>query len=260
MDLDLKGKVAVISGASEGIGLACAERLVDHGASVAICARTAANVAAAEKELEARAAKTGKGGHALGVVADFAKGEDIDRFVDQAAKKLGGVDIAVNCAGGSNASPFLELKDEDVLAGWGLKALGAIRLTRAVTPIMESRGGGAVVILGGGHDTPRAERVTAWTTNAALRSFVTAVSADLAKRGVTVNLVSPGLVATKRAILDMEQRAKLEGKTLEQVTKELNAQRPSGHMTTADELADLVVFLGARKVINLTGQEFQFAF
>ena len=255
MVFDFKGKVGMVTGASQGIGLACAQAFVQGGASVAICARTASDVEAAARDLEELADKVGAGGHALGVVVDMSTAEGVQLFVDQTVGRFGGIDMLVNSAGGSRSAPFLELPDQYLQEGWDLKLLGGIRITRAAAPVMEKRGGGSVVLLSGGSSGPAPGRVPAWTTNGAQRSFVSAVAEELAGRGISINLVMPGLVQTRRYTLEIERRASERGLSVEQVLQERNASVPTGHLTQPEEIAELIAFLCARRVVNLTGHE-----
>ncbi|MSQ28353.1 MAG: SDR family oxidoreductase [Dehalococcoidia bacterium] len=261
MIYDFKGKVAIITGASQGIGLGCAEAFVRGGADVAICARTPANIESATQQLEALAQSSGSGSRVLGVVADLSTAEGVDGFVKQSAERFGGIDIMVNSAGGSRSAPFLELPDEYLTEAWNLKLLGGIRITRAVVPHMEKRpNGGAIILLTGGSSGHNPQRVPAWSTNGAQRSWVSAVAGDLAARNVTINLLMPGLVATRRYTIEIERRAKESGVSYEEALQKQVANVPTKHVTTPEEIAELVAFLCTRPVINLTGHEIYCAY
>jgi 3-oxoacyl-[acyl-carrier protein] reductase len=253
---DFSGKVAVITGGSSGIGLAAARAFVRAGASVAIAARTEVNVENATKELQAIVKESGSNGGAIGVVADMSKAEGFQKLVDEAVKAFGGIDIAMSNAGGSGSGPFLELTDEMLMGGIGLKLLGAVRLTQAVAPIMESRGGGAVVCIGAtaGKD-PKPTRIPAATTNTAMRTFVKAAALDLAPRGISINIIQPGLVRTQRQRFIAEYAAEQRKISVDEVMKEQEAASPTGRVTEPEEVADLTLFLSSRSVFNLTGAE-----
>jgi NAD(P)-dependent dehydrogenase (short-subunit alcohol dehydrogenase family) len=165
------------------------------------------------------------------------------------------MDILVNSAGGSQPAPFLELTDEQLVGGWTLKLLSAIRLTRAVVPIMEARGGGSVVSIGGGTANFSPDRVTAATTISAMRGFTKAVAPDLAKRGISVNIIHPGSVSTGRQRMLAGYTAGRRGVSVEQVIEEQAAAVPTGHVTTPEEVADLALFRTSRSIFNLTGAE-----
>ena len=137
-----------------------------------------------------------------------------------------------------------------------MKLLGAVRLSQAVTPIMEARGGGAIVCIGAtaGKD-PQPARIPAATTNTAMRSFVKAAALDLAPRGISINIIQPGLVRTQRQRFIAEYAAEQRKVPVDQVMKEQAASSPTGRVTEPDEVADLTLFLSSRSVFNLTGAE-----
>ena len=126
---DFSGKVAMVTGASQGIGFACAEHFIRGGANVAIAARTPENIASAIKALEALAQQGGKGNAVLGVTVDLSTAEGSQAFVQQTVDRFGGVDVMVNSAGGSRSAHFLEMPDQYLIDGWTLKLLGGIRMT-----------------------------------------------------------------------------------------------------------------------------------
>src|SRR5687767_1777826 len=132
MELGLKGKVAVVTGGTEGIGKATALQLAQEGASVAICARTQK----ALDEVGAQLQKTGS--QSLAVQADMSKAQDIERFMKAVVDKFGRIDILVNNAGTSKRGAFLELTDAEWEADIELKVLGAIRCTRLAVPDRKS--------------------------------------------------------------------------------------------------------------------------
>src|SRR5690606_19189193 len=140
LDLGLEGKVALITGGSDGLRRAAAARLAAEGARVAICARRGPPLA--KEAQEPRAAPRGE---VLPVTADVSRADDCRRFVDEAVRAFGGVDILLNNAGTSAAHGLEEVDDDAWQADIDLKLMAAVRLCRAVIPLMRSRGGGAVV-------------------------------------------------------------------------------------------------------------------
>jgi NAD(P)-dependent dehydrogenase (short-subunit alcohol dehydrogenase family) len=147
LDLGLKGKVALITGGSDGLGRAAAARLLAEGARVAICARRAPHLQAVAAGL-----REATGGEVQAVVADVSRAEDCQRFVEAAVQGFGGIDILINNAGTSAASGLEEGDDAAWQVDIDLKLMAAVRLCRAVIPIMRARGGGAIVnttIVGG---------------------------------------------------------------------------------------------------------------
>ncbi len=256
MDYDFSGKIAVISGGSRGIGFTAARRFAAAGASVAFAGRRETSVAAAVGGLDPLAAKTGAGGAILGVAVDLSDGAGVDEFVARTIDRFGGVDVLVNSVGDSSYGSFLDVTDEMVVSSWTIKVLTAVRLTRALVPAMERRGGGAIVnVSGGAGREPQPAGIPAALANAGIRVFSKGGAADLARRGIAVNSISPGLVNTDRHTDRARQAAERRGVPIEEVLRELDAATPTGHVTTPEEVAELVLFLASRRVYNLTGAE-----
>lgn len=256
MDYGFANKIAVVSGGSRGIGRAVTRRLVQEGASVAFAGRTQESVNRATEELSDLIEEIGPGGSIVGIAADLSTAAGVHELVDTAVDVLGGVDILVNNVGDSAYGPLLELKDEAIIAAWELKALGAIRLTRALIPVLEQRGGGAIVnISGGSGRTPSADSLPSALANVSVRLFTRAMAEDLARRGISINCITPGTVNTDRHTARAEQQARAQNLTVEQVIRDLDQRSPTGHVTSAEEVAELVMFLASRRVYNLTGAE-----
>jgi NAD(P)-dependent dehydrogenase (short-subunit alcohol dehydrogenase family) len=256
VDYGLEHKVAVISGGSRGIGLATAREFIKSGASVAIAGHTEANVGAAVKELQELAYDLGNGAKAIGVVVDLGQAEGVKQFAGQAIEEFGGADILVNNVGDSGYGPLLDLKDETIIDAWSLKALGAIRLTRALLPSMQARGWGSIVnISGGAGRSPSPDAIPAAIANSSVRVFTKAMAGDFAKQGIAINCITPGSVATDRHMNRAHQRSQATGASIEQILQEQDASSPTGHVTTPEEVAELILFLASRRVYNLTGAE-----
>jgi NAD(P)-dependent dehydrogenase (short-subunit alcohol dehydrogenase family) len=253
---DFAGKVVLVSGGSRGIGRAAAQAFAHRGASVAIAGRTAANVTRTALELDEIACHACAGGGILGVTCDLMEAAGVEAFVERSVERFGGVDVLVNNVGASGYGPLLEVTDEMLVSAWRVKLLAAIRLTRAVVPIMETRGGGSIVNLSGGSGRePQSDGIVAGTTNAGVRAFTKAVAADLARRGIGINSICPGLVRTDRHLARARARAEATGTPVAAVLAEWDAQVPTGRVTDPDEVADLILFLAARRIPNLVGAE-----
>ena len=140
MDLELKGKIALVTGASKGIGRAIARGLAREGARVALVARDKAALEEAAGEL-----KTRHGTETLVVPANLAQRADVERVVATTHQALGRIDILVNNAGAIRGGDFLRIPDEQWTGDWDLKLLGYIRMARAVFPLMKGQGGGRIV-------------------------------------------------------------------------------------------------------------------
>ncbi|HZT06431.1 MAG TPA: SDR family oxidoreductase [Chloroflexota bacterium] len=256
MTFQLDGKIAVISGGSRGIGLATGRLLVGHGASVAFAGRHDDTVERAVADLQQAAAAQGHDSRVLGIAVDLTAPGGVETVVERTLATFGGADILVNGVGDSSYGPFTEITDEMVVSSWTIKVLTALRLTRAIVPIMERRGGGAIVnISGGAGRDPQPGGVPAAIANAGLRVFSKGGASDLARRGIAMNTISLGVVATDRHLARARAAATRTGKSVEEVLQEWDRETPTGRVTAPEEVAELIVFLASRRVLNLVGAE-----
>jgi NAD(P)-dependent dehydrogenase (short-subunit alcohol dehydrogenase family) len=240
MDLKLRGKVAVITGGSVGIGLAVAEGLAEEGVYVALCARDAARVAGAAEQIGARF-----GVQAIGVQADVSKAEDITRFVAEVERVYGGADILINNAGTGSEETIMEAPDEKWQYYWDLHVMAAVRLSRDLARTMRARGGG--VILNNSSicaAQPLGYEPIYNTTKAALSMFSKCLANEMIQYNIRVNTVNPGLILTP----DWQKTAKLltagKEQTWEQYLENIAKENtPIGRFATPEELANFFVFL-----------------
>jgi NAD(P)-dependent dehydrogenase (short-subunit alcohol dehydrogenase family) len=188
----LDGKVAIVTGASRGIGHAIAKRLASDGASVVLCARDRELLNQTAREIESS-------GRAAFVVAQDLRLPDAgQRVIDSAAARFGAIDILINNAGATRRGEFESLTEDDWTDGFALKLFGAVRLARAAWPYLKQRSGSLINIAGSGGRTPGPQFTIGGSVNAALLSFTKAL-ADIGLRdGVQVNAVNPGPVRTAR--------------------------------------------------------------
>jgi 3-oxoacyl-[acyl-carrier protein] reductase len=162
----------------------------------------------------------------------------------------------VNSAGNSPYAEFLTITDDQAVGAWTLKTMTAVRLTRLLAPIMEARGGGAIVNMGGGSGRePTATSLPASLANAGMRVFTKSGAAELARRGIAINSISPGYVHTDRHVNRARAAAQQRGISIEEVLREWAAVIPTGRTTSAEETAELILFLASRRVPNLVGAE-----
>jgi NAD(P)-dependent dehydrogenase (short-subunit alcohol dehydrogenase family) len=245
----LAGKVAVISGASRGIGRAIAGRFVEEGARVVIAARN-------EEALDRAVTELNVSGQACrGVRADLSKAAGIAEVV-AAATEWGGIDILVNNVGAAPAGRFLDLTDEQFLGAWTLKLLAGIRLMRAAIPQMIERGGGSIInITGLGGREPGPEAAAIASTNAAIRAVTKSVAREMAGKGIRVNAICPGAVRTERAIELARQTAAARGVPVEALEEEAMRAVPSGRPIEPSEIAEVALFLAGGAAASLTGVE-----
>jgi len=244
MELGLKGKVAAITGGTEGIGRASARRLAQEGARVAICARHADKVQQAADEI----AKLG--GEALGVAADVSKAEDVERFINAVVQRFGRIDVLVNNAGTSMARPFDAVDDETWQADIDLKLFGAIRCARLAIPHMKKQGGGRIInITTVGGKQPGANSVPTTVTRAAGQALTKALSKELAPHGILVNTVCIGKIKSGQH----ERRYQREGISAEEYYARVAKDIPLRRVGEAEEVANVIAFLASDAASYVTG-------
>jgi len=188
----LQGKIAIVTGASRGIGRAIALRLAQDGATLVLAARTAADLD------KVAATISSSGGCATCVPRDLRDPEAPAALVKAAMDAHGAIDILVNNAGATKRGDFFQLTDADWADGFALKFFGAMRLTRAAWPHLKARRGSVLNIIGSGGRTPGAEFTIGGSVNGACLSFTKAVADIGIQDGVQVNAINPGRVKTDR--------------------------------------------------------------
>jgi NAD(P)-dependent dehydrogenase (short-subunit alcohol dehydrogenase family) len=253
MDLGLRGKVAIVTGGSNGLGLASAGRLAAEGAAVAICARDEGRLKAAADCLRATGAAI------LDLPADVTQPGDLERLVSRTVQDFGRVDILVNNAGTSDARGFEIVDDAAWQADLELKLFAAVRGARLCVPHMRRAGGGRIVnILNNGAKAPAARSLPTSVSRAAGLALTKALSKELAPDRILVNAVLIGLVKSGQ----WERRwARQEGGgTLEAFYERLARERgvPVGRVGEAEELGALVAFLTSAQAAYITGAAINF--
>ena len=244
MKLNLQGKVAIVTGGTQGIGRATAESFAAEGASVVIVAR-------GRERLDAVVAAIHKsGGKAIGVQADMAKEADAARVIPEAVKAFGRVDILVNNAGTSNRGAFESVTDATWQADFDLKMFGAIRLIRQAIPEMRKQGGGRIInITNIGAKQPQAASMPTSVTRAAGLAMTKALSKEFAADKILVNTVCIGLIRAGQH----ETKAAKAGREVEQLYTEMGKAIPLGRVGFAEEVANVIVFLGSDAASYVTG-------
>ena len=244
MELGLKGKVAIVTGGTEGIGKATALTLAREGAKVAICAR-------GKTLLDATAAEITKaGGEVLAVSADMSKAADIKRFFDEVVQKFGRIDILVNNAGTSKRGKFLELQDEEWAADLELKVFGAIRCTRLAIPHMQKQGGGRVInITISGAKQPAAESYPTSISRAAGLAMTKALSKEFAPDNILVNTICIGKIKSGQH----ERRFTKDGISADDYYGKMSKDIPMKRVGEAQEVANVITFLASNAASYVTG-------
>jgi len=253
LDLGLKGKVALVAGASRGMGRATALGFAREGAKVSICARgeAALNEAAAMIRKES-------GGEVLAMVADMSKAEDIQRFVNQSAERFGRLDIIVNNAGGPPPGEFMKFTDDDWSNAFNLSFMSTMRMTREAVPHMRKVGGGRVInITSYAVKEPIAGLVLSNAIRSGVVGLAKTLSRELGRDNILINNVCPGRIDTERAQKLNQARAERLKRPVEEVNKEMAAEVPLGRYGTAEETANLIVFLASDRASYITGTTIQ---
>ncbi len=249
MDLQLAGKVALVTGASKGIGRAVAEELAREGASVVITARTEQQLEDTAREITAMTKQD-----ILAVAGDMSKSDDVERAVKAALGKFGRIDILITCAGSSPGGLLEDLTEEQWMSSLNLKFMGYVRSVRAVIPHMRERGEGAIVLVVGNDGLkPSYWEMTAGVANAADINFASSVAEQYGRYGVRINTVNPGPVNTDR--WDGLEKAFARDKKVDQAkAHELAISSiPFHRICEPQEVASLVVFLASPRAAFING-------
>ena len=250
MELELTGKVALVTGGSSGIGKACARELAQEGADVVICARRPEPLEAAARELSQ---ETGR--RVLAVPADTSNVEQVNGLVQTTVQTLGRVDILVNNAGmvgGIARGPLADVSDEDVMEDVTAKFMGYLRCARAVIPHMKRQGWGRIINVGG--LAARQAGTIGGARNLAVVHLTKNLSEEMGPFGITANVIHPGATRTERTSDILAGRAEQLGVDVEEAENEMYGGNAIRRIVEAREIAYLVCFLASPKSVSITGE------
>lgn len=248
MDLRLRGRRALVTGSSSGIGRAIAEGLAEEGVNVAINGRTPETLHAVAGEI---AAVTG--GSVVPIAADVSRPDEVQRLVREAADALGGLDILVNNVPAPIFGPFLEHGDEDWQRAVEIKLLGYVRASREAIPFLQQRGGVIVNNIGSGGKSYTRNHMAGGATNAALMLITTGLATELGPLKIRVVGINAGAVRTSRYDSLVKSRAATERRDPAAIMQEAIASIPTGAMSTPRDVADLAVFLASDRARQING-------
>jgi NAD(P)-dependent dehydrogenase (short-subunit alcohol dehydrogenase family) len=243
MDLQLKGKTALVTGASKGIGLGVAEILAQEGCNVHLAARSESGLEDARKKIAATGVKVTC--HPL----DLGVSENVTRL----AREAGDVDILINNAGAIPQGTITDLDEKTWRQGWELKLFGYINLTREIYRRMSERRDGVIVnVIGGAGERPSAGYIAGSIANSGLITMSRALGAESPKYGVRVVGLNPGSTATERGVDIWKTRAQKELGDADR-WPELTKGFPFGRAATVEEVANVIVFLASPKSSYVSG-------
>ncbi|MEW5993957.1 MAG: SDR family oxidoreductase [Candidatus Zixiibacteriota bacterium] len=245
MELGIKGKRALITGASSGLGAAAALALAQEGVEVAINSRNLERLSRSADNI-----RRATGMVPRLAVGDVSRGADIQKIADD----IGEVDILVSNAGGPPSGDFLDHPGERWLEAADLVLHSAINLTRAFLEGMKERGWGRLIYITSiGVLQPIDSLILSNTYRAGVTGFCKTISNNYAKYGITANCVCPGYTATERLWELARRQAEQTGRTAEQVMESFAAASPAGRVGQPEEPASLIVFLASERAAYITG-------
>ena len=246
MDLGLKGKVALITGGSDGIGYASAWELANEGAGVVICARGQDALDEAVNKI-----KSETNGNISSISCDVTQMDQVDAMFSALLEKHGSIDILVNNAGTSSANPVDETSDEVWDYDINLKVYGAIRCSRIAVKHMKKQGGGRIInITTPGGKAPGPSSVPTSVSRAAGIALTKAMSKDLASDNILVNTVGVGLIKSGQHRKRWESS---QNGSLDDFYENMGQRVPMGRVGEASEVGSVVAFLASERSSYVTG-------
>jgi 3-oxoacyl-[acyl-carrier protein] reductase len=249
MDLGLKGKVALVTAASKGMGKACALGFAAEGARVMMCARTEADLQAAAAEARAK-----PGADVQALVADVTRQSDVARLVARARDVFGGIDVLVANCGGPPRGGLWEASDEQWHGAFEVSVLSVVRLIREVVPSMRERRWGRILTI---QSVSVKQPVEGLLLSNAVRPGVAGLAKTLApelgRDNITINVVCPGRIMTDRFL----GGAKQAGLPVDQYVARSATEIPLGRVGTPEEFANVVLFLASERASYVTGTVLQ---
>lgn len=240
MDLELEGKVVLVTAASRGLGRAAAMEFARHGARLSVCSRGEGIQTAAEEIRKATGAKV------YAKQADISRQEDIEQLVHHTLEHYGTIDILIINAGGPPPGNFLSLRLEDWEAAFRLTLMSAVYLCTAVVPHMIERGAGSIVTTQSySVKQPVDNLILSNSFRLAVIGMMKSLANELGPKGIRVNSINPAWTWTQRVEQLMEDRARRSGMTAEQEAARITAEIPLGRMGTVEEFGRTIAWLAS---------------
>ncbi|MBI5554186.1 MAG: SDR family oxidoreductase [Candidatus Diapherotrites archaeon] len=249
MDLGLKGKTALVGGASKGLGYACARALAQEGANVVLVARTKTAVESAARQI---AHETGS--QTLAIAADWVNKADLERVVSQTLQQFGSLHVVVNNYGGPKPGGNFDFQEAEWQEAFEQLLLSTYRLVSLVTPVMKSQQWGRIIHIASlTVKEPRPDLVFSNVFRAGIVAFSKTLSTELAAFNITVNTVAPGPFHTERHSIVQAAKAKRENMSVEALERALADSLPVKRVLEPAELASVVAFLSSVQASAITG-------
>ena len=252
MDMGLKDRVAIVGGASRGLGKGCAMALAREGARVAVCARNEGRLEAAAAEI-----RDVTGSDVLTVVGDLSVEATVDRLTRETVEAFGGIDILVNNSGGPAAMPFAEVTEAMWREYTDLILNYVLRMCRRAVPLMQARGGGRIINLCAFAVKQPAGNTVSNVLRTAVAGAARTLANEYARDRILVNNVCTGFIDTELLREEFDETARTEGISVQEAMRPLVEDIPLGRLGTVEELSDYVVFLASERSSYITGTSLQ---
>lgn len=252
MNINLKGKTAIIGGSSKGLGKACAVSLAREGVNVVICARNVEALKKTEMEIEAHGVET------LALTADMSVADDNRRIVSATIEKFGGVDILINNSGGPKPGTFREVSEDDMDEAYNSVLKYNIRMINLCLPYMEKKGWGRIINIASVSVKESLPNIVLSNIfRSAVVSYAKTISRDLIPKGITVNTVCPGYFKTDRITQLINRGAEAENISVEEYEKRAIEDFPHKRYMDPMELGEMVCYLCSDQARSVTGTTIQ---
>jgi 3-oxoacyl-[acyl-carrier protein] reductase len=249
MDLELKGKVAIIGGASKGLGRACAQVLAEEGARLTICSRTKEDLDKAAAEIHETT-----GAEVMVFAGDLDKNETIQDLVDSTVRQYGQLDIMINNSGGPPLARSETATEEQWATAVQRSLLFFVRMSRESIPHMKAQGGGRIVnILASTVYQPIDNLALSGATRMGVVAYAKSLADEVGRDGILVNNVCPGSIMSERMLSNVQSRADHMGVSLEEALAQRASETAVGRVGQPEEFGHLVAFLASAKSSYITG-------
>lgn len=245
MDLGIKDKKVIVTASSKGLGFATAKKFLEEKAKVVISSDKEENLKQAYEKLKNL-------GEVIPIKADLTNIEDIKSLINEGSKKLGGLDVLVYITGSPKQGSFLEFEEEDWNLAYRLLLLSGVMIVKEASKIMKE-GGRIIISTSIAIKEPIENLDLSNIVRISMASLIRTAAKTLGKRGILVNGIMPGYIMTDRIKQIVKARAQKEGKSEEEVIKEMSKNIPLGRIGDPEEFANLVLFLASNLATYING-------